>query len=43
MVKALPDDERKATREAIMENIAAYRDEDGSYTAPAATWVVLAR
>ena len=42
-VKALPDDERQATREAIMENVAAYRNEDGSYTAPAATWGVLVR
>jgi SAM-dependent methyltransferase len=43
VVKALPDDERQATREAIMENVAAYRNEDGSYTAPAATWGVLVR
>jgi SAM-dependent methyltransferase len=42
-VKALPDDERQATREAIMENVGAYRNDDGSYTAPAATWGVLAR
>jgi SAM-dependent methyltransferase len=42
-VKALPDEERQATREAIMQNMAPYRDEDGSYTAPAATWGVLAR
>ena len=40
---ALPDDERQATRAAIMENMASYRNEDGSYTAPAATWGVLAR
>jgi SAM-dependent methyltransferase len=40
---ALPDDERQATRAAIMENMAPYRNEDGSYTAPAATWGVLAR
>ncbi len=42
-VNALPDDERQATRAAIMENVAAYRNEDGSYTAPAATWGVLVR
>ena len=42
-VKALPDDEREATRSAIVESIAAYRNEDGSYTAPAATWGVLVR
>ena len=42
-VKALPDDELQATREAIVESVAAYRNDDGSYTAPAATWGVLAR
>jgi ubiquinone/menaquinone biosynthesis C-methylase UbiE len=42
-VKALPEDERQATRDAIMENIEPYRDADGSYTAPAATWGVLTR
>ena len=42
-VKALPDDEREATREAIVESVAPYRNADGSYTAPAATWGVLAR
>jgi SAM-dependent methyltransferase len=40
---ALPDDERQATRAAIIENMAPYRNEDGSFTAPAATWGVLAR
>lgn len=40
---ALPDEEREATRTAVRESMAPYRDEDGSYTAPAATWVVLAR
>jgi SAM-dependent methyltransferase len=43
VVNALPDDERQATREAILENVASYRTDDGSYTAPAATWGVLAR
>jgi ubiquinone/menaquinone biosynthesis C-methylase UbiE len=42
-VKSLPDDERDATRETIMENIEQYRNPDGSYTAPAATWAVLVR
>lgn len=42
-INALPDDERQATRAAIMENVEPYRGEDGSYTAPAATWGVLAR
>jgi SAM-dependent methyltransferase len=39
-VNALPDDERQATRAAILQNVAPYRNEDGSYTAPAATWGV---
>jgi SAM-dependent methyltransferase len=42
-ISALPDAERRATREAIMENIAPFRNDDGSYTAPASSWVVLAR
>jgi ubiquinone/menaquinone biosynthesis C-methylase UbiE len=43
VVKALPDDERQATRAAIEENVAPYRSAEGSYTAPAATWGVLVR
>jgi SAM-dependent methyltransferase len=43
VVKALPDDEREATRAAILENMDPYRNEDGSYTAPAVAWGVLAR
>jgi SAM-dependent methyltransferase len=42
-IKVLPDDEREATREAIMENMAPYRQDDGSYVAPALSWGVLAR
>jgi ubiquinone/menaquinone biosynthesis C-methylase UbiE len=42
-VNDLPEDEREATREAIRENVEPYRGDDGSYTAPAATWGVLAR
>lgn len=42
-IEALPDDERQATREAIEQNVAPFRGEDGSYTAPASTWGVLAR
>jgi SAM-dependent methyltransferase len=42
-VKALPDDEREATRAAILANVESYRNEDGSYTTPAMTWAVLAR
>jgi SAM-dependent methyltransferase len=40
---ALPGDELDATRAAVGQNMAPYRNGDGSYTAPAATWVVLAR
>ena len=43
VINALPDDERQATRAAITQNLEPYRDEDGSYTAPAATWGVLVR
>lgn len=42
-IKALPDDERQATREAIEENIAPHRNEDGSYSTPGVCWGVLAR
>ncbi len=43
VINALPDDERQATREAIKENLASYRDETGAYTAPAACWGVVVR
>jgi ubiquinone/menaquinone biosynthesis C-methylase UbiE len=42
-INALPDGEGQATRAAMMENMAPYRSEDGSYTAPAMSWGVLAR
>jgi SAM-dependent methyltransferase len=42
-VKALPEDEQAAAREAIMKNVEAYRNEDGSYAIPAAAWGVLSR
>jgi hypothetical protein len=41
-VKTLPQEEQEATRQAILENVAPYRNDDGSYTAPAATWAVRA-
>jgi SAM-dependent methyltransferase len=41
--KGLDDEERQATRAAILENMSQFRNEDGSYTEPGATWVVLAR
>jgi ubiquinone/menaquinone biosynthesis C-methylase UbiE len=43
VLNALPDDEKQATRAAIMESVAPYRGDDGSYTSPAATWGVFAR
>jgi SAM-dependent methyltransferase len=42
-VRAMPDDERAATRAAVVDNMASYRNGDGSYTVPAASWGVLAR
>lgn len=42
-VNELPDDERQATREAIKQHIEPYRNEDGSYRAPAAAWGVHTR
>ena len=43
VINSLPDDERVATREAIRENLASYRTDDGSYAAPASSWGVVAR
>lgn len=43
VVNDLPDDEREATRAAIVGNMAPYRHDDGSYTAPAVTWGALTR
>jgi len=43
VINGLPDDERQATQEAIRENVASYRNEDGSYAIPAATWGVVVR
>jgi SAM-dependent methyltransferase len=43
VIMALPEEEQEATRVAITENMASYRNDDGSYTAPAATWGVVAR
>jgi SAM-dependent methyltransferase len=43
IVSGLPPEEGEATREAIKQGMAPFRGADGSYAAPAATWVVLAR
>ncbi len=43
VIDGLPEDERNATRDAMIENFAQYRNEDGSYSAPAMSWGVAAR
>jgi ubiquinone/menaquinone biosynthesis C-methylase UbiE len=43
VITALPDDEREATRKAMEENVAQFRNEDGTYSAPGASWGVLTR
>ena len=43
VVNALPDDEREATRAAILENVSTYRNGDGSYSTPASSWGVCTR
>jgi len=42
-IKALDEDERRATYEAIEKNVAPFRNEDGSYSAPALCIGALAR
>jgi ubiquinone/menaquinone biosynthesis C-methylase UbiE len=42
-IKALDEDERQATYEAIEANVAPFRNEDGSYTPPALCLGALAR
>jgi ubiquinone/menaquinone biosynthesis C-methylase UbiE len=43
VITALPDDERGATRDAMEENVAQFRNEDGTFSAPGASWGVLTR
>jgi SAM-dependent methyltransferase len=42
-IAALPDDERRATRTAIEKSLEPYRQHDGSYRAPGATWGIHVR
>ena len=42
-LQPLPEDEREASRQAIVERLGQFRNEDGSYTAPATSWGVLVR
>ena len=41
-IEDLPAAEKQATRDAVMEALTPFRNDDGSYTAPAATWGVVA-
>jgi SAM-dependent methyltransferase len=43
VLNALPEDERLSTRTAIMHNVEPYREADGTYITPAATWGVSTR
>jgi SAM-dependent methyltransferase len=43
LIEGLPEDEREATRTAIEENVASFRDDDGSLSAPGYAWGVLTR
>lgn len=42
-IENLPEDERRATREAIEETVAPFRADDGTYSIPALCWGALAR
>jgi ubiquinone/menaquinone biosynthesis C-methylase UbiE len=42
-INELDADERQVTRGAIAQSLEPYRQDDGSYNAPAVTWAVLAR
>jgi SAM-dependent methyltransferase len=42
-INALDEEEREATRTAIMEKVAQFRQDDGAFVAPAACWGVLVR
>lgn len=43
VIEAQPEEEQAAIRAAIVENLAPFRNEDGSYTPPAVCWGALAR
>ncbi len=43
VLNALPGDEQLATRAAIMQSVEPYRNPDGAYDVPAATWGVSTR
>ena len=42
-IKVLPDEEERATREAISESLSPFREPGGSYALPALCWGVLGR
>ena len=43
VIKALPEDEQEATKQAVLEAEEPFRTEDGSVAMPAATWGVVVR
>jgi ubiquinone/menaquinone biosynthesis C-methylase UbiE len=43
VLSALPEEERQSTRTAILQSVEPYRNSDGAYIAPAATWGVSTR
>jgi SAM-dependent methyltransferase len=42
-IEALPEDERQATRNAMEDNVASFRNDNGTYSAPGSAWGVLTR
>jgi hypothetical protein len=43
VIRRLDEEEQSATRAAILGNLEQFRKDDGSYSAPASTWGVVAR
>ncbi len=43
VINELPEDERQATRDAIEDNVASFRNDDATYSAPGSAWGVLTR
>jgi len=42
VIVELDEEEQRATRDAILDNVAQFRQDDGSYTVPASSWGVAA-
>ena len=43
VVRELPEEERDATRAAILENVSSFRGDDGAYSVPASSWGVFVK